>query len=60
MIIVNGCECFNYLEYLADWLELRHGREINIAEELETQITSDKGEFEIDGYIYKYEQFPKR
>lgn len=56
MIIVNGCECFNYLEYLADWPELRHGREINTAEELETQITSDKGEFEIDGVIYRYEQ----
>lgn len=57
MIVINGYECFNYIEYLADWLELRHFREINIAEELETQITSDKGEFEIDRVIYRYEQF---
>ena len=45
-----------YLEDLAEWLERRHGREINIAEELEGQINSAKCEFEIDGVIYRYEQ----
>lgn len=56
MIIINGSICFNYLEDLAEWLERRHNREINIAEELESQIISDKCEFEIDGVIYRYEQ----
>lgn len=51
MIIINGSICFNYLEDLAEWLERRHNREINIAEELESQIISDKCEFEIDGVI---------
>lgn len=56
MIIINGSICFNYLEDLAEWLERRHNREINIAEELESQIISDKCELEIDGVIYRYEQ----
>lgn len=57
MIIINNGWYFNYLEDVAEWLEKRHHRRINIAEELEAQITSDKCEFEIDGVIYQYEQF---
>ena len=51
------CFFFGYLEQVADWLSRVHGRQINIAEELEAQITDVSGcDFEIDGVKYHYEQ----
>ena len=48
---------FSYLEDLADWLGRVHHRQIDIAEELESQLDDVTGcEFEIDGVKYWYEQ----
>ena len=48
---------FSYLEDVARWLERRHHREINIAEELESQITDINGcDFYINGKKYYYKQ----
>lgn len=47
-----------YLEQLADRLSKIHGRQINIADELEWQITDVTGcNFTIDGTVYYYQQF---
>ena len=51
-----GYMFFSYLEQVAEWLERVHHRDINIAEELEAQITCNDCDFEIDGKIYHYEQ----
>ena len=45
---------FENLEKLAYWLGIRHKREINIAEELEKQITGKECNFTIDGKTYHY------
>lgn len=52
-----GYMYFSYLEDLAEWLGRVHHRQIDIAEELESQIDDVNGcEFEIDGVKYWYEQ----
>ena len=48
---------FPYLEDLAEWLGRVHHRQIDIVEELESQIDDVSGcVFEIDGVRYWYEQ----
>lgn len=47
---------FSYLEEVAQWLSNKHGREINIAEELESQIADMECDFVIDGFMYHYKQ----
>lgn len=48
---------FHYLEDVAEWLGRVHHRQIDIADELESQITDVNGcEFYIDGTRYWYEQ----
>ena len=48
---------FRYLEDVAEWLGRVHHRQIDIADELESQIDDVNGcEFEIDEKRYWYEQ----
>ena len=47
-----------YLEDLAERLSKIHGRQIDIAEELESQIDDITGcNFQIDGKLYYYKQY---
>lgn len=53
----NSFYYFAYLEDVAEWLSKRHNRLIDIAAELESQITDVSGcVFEIDGVKYFYSQ----